>query len=430
MHLLVLGLNHKTAPVNIREKFAFSGETVIPALKVLHQYPTIEENVILSTCNRLEIWTVASDREQGQKDMISFLQSFQAVRLKEEEIEQYFYFYSGEEAVLHLFRVASGLDSLVLGEGQILGQLKEVYEDACTAETNGLFLNSLFKKAIHVGKKIRRTTAIGANAISVSTVAVDLAKKFLGNLTEQKVLILGAGEMGELTAKSLAVRGVKSIIVANRNFDRAEALAGVFDGQAIHFHEIEDYLSKVDIVISSTGAPHYVLLPEQINSAMSLRQGKRLVLIDIAVPRDIDPEVGKIAGVALYDIDDLKIVLEENMKQRELEAQKALKIIEEEIAEFKSWVKINPVVALLRQRIERLRVRELEHALENKFSALSNEDEEAVEKLTLEIMNKILDLPISAVMKRDDRQQQKIEALVELFHLPPQELQKLQLDLA
>ena len=430
MHLLVLGLNHKTAPVNIREKFAFSGETVIPALKVLHQYPTIEENVILSTCNRLEIWTVASDREQGQKDMISFLQSFQAVRLKEEEIEQYFYFYSGEEAVLHLFRVASGLDSLVLGEGQILGQLKEVYEDACTAETNGLFLNSLFKKAIHVGKKIRRTTAIGANAISVSTVAVDLAKKFLGNLTEQKVLILGAGEMGELTAKSLAVRGVKSIIVANRNFDRAEALAAVFDGQAIHFHEIEDYLSKVDIVISSTGAPHYVLLPEQINSAMSLRQGKRLVLIDIAVPRDIDPEVGKIAGVALYDIDDLKIVLEENMKQRELEAQKALKIIEEEIAEFKSWVKINPVVALLRQRIERLRVRELEHALENKFSALSNEDEEAVEKLTLEIMNKILDLPISAVMKRDDRQQQKIEALVELFHLPPQELQKLQLDLA
>lgn len=430
MHLLVLGLNHKTAPVNIREKFAFSGETVIPALKVLHQYPTIEENVILSTCNRLEIWTVASDREQGQKDMISFLQSFQAVRLKEEEIEQYFYFYSGKEAVLHLFRVASGLDSLVLGEGQILGQLKEVYEDACTAETNGLFLNSLFKKAIHVGKKIRRTTAIGANAISVSTVAVDLAKKFLGNLTEQKVLILGAGEMGELTAKSLAVRGVKSIIVANRNFDRAEALAGVFDGQAIHFHEIEDYLSKVDIVISSTGAPHYVLLPEQINSAMSLRKGKRLVLIDIAVPRDIDPEVGKIAGVALYDIDDLKIVLEENMKQRELEAQKALKIIEEEIAEFKSWVKINPVVALLRQRIERLRVRELEHALENKFSALSNEDEEAVEKLTLEIMNKILDLPISAVMKRDDRQQQKIEALVELFHLPPQELQKLQLDLA
>lgn len=430
MHLLVLGLNHKTAPVNIREKFAFSGETVIPALKVLHQYPTIEENVILSTCNRLEIWTVASDREQGQKDMISFLQSFQAVRLKEEEIEQYFYFYSGEEAVLHLFRVASGLDSLVLGEGQILGQLKEVYEDACTAETNGLFLNSLFKKAIHVGKKIRRTTAIGANAVSVSTVAVDLAKKFLGNLTEQKVLILGAGEMGELTAKSLAVRGVKSIIVANRNFDRAEALAGVFDGQAIHFHEIEDYLSKVDIVISSTGAPHYVLLPEQINSAMSLRKGKRLVLIDIAVPRDIDPEVGKIAGVALYDIDDLKIVLEENMKQRELEAQKALKIIEEEIAEFKSWVKINPVVALLRQRIERLRVRELEHALENKFSALSNEDEEAVEKLTLEIMNKILDLPISAVMKRDDRQQQKIEALVELFHLPPQELQKLQLDLA
>lgn len=430
MHLLVLGLNHKTAPVNIREKFAFSGETVIPALKVLHQYPTIEENVILSTCNRLEIWTVASDREQGQKDMIGFLQSFQAVRLKEEEIEQYFYFYSGEEAVLHLFRVASGLDSLVLGEGQILGQLKEVYEDACTAETNGLFLNSLFKKAIHVGKKIRRTTAIGANAISVSTVAVDLAKKFLGNLTEQKVLILGAGEMGELTAKSLAVRGVKSIIVANRNFDRAEALAGVFDGQAIHFHEIEDYLSKVDIVISSTGAPHYVLLPEQINSAMSLRQGKRLVLIDIAVPRDIDPEVGKIAGVALYDIDDLKIVLEENMKQRELEAQKALKIIEEEIAEFKSWVKINPVVALLRQRIERLRVRELEHALENKFSALSNEDEEAVEKLTLEIMNKILDLPISAVMKRDDQQQQKIEALVELFHLPPQELQKLQLDLA
>lgn len=430
MHLLVLGLNHKTAPVNIREKFAFSGETVIPALKVLHQYPTIEENVILSTCNRLEIWTVASDREQGQKDMISFLQSFQAVRLKEEEIEQYFYFYSGEEAVLHLFRVASGLDSLVLGEGQILGQLKEVYEDACTAETNGLFLNSLFKKAIHVGKKIRRTTAIGANAVSVSTVAVDLAKKFLGNLTEQKVLILGAGEMGELTAKSLAVRGVKSIIVANRNFDRAEALAAVFDGQAIHFHEIEDYLSKVDIVISSTGAPHYVLLPEQINSAMSLRKGKRLVLIDIAVPRDIDPEVGKIAGVALYDIDDLKIVLEENMKQRELEAQKALKIIEEEIAEFKSWVKINPVVALLRQRIERLRVRELEHALENKFSALSNEDEEAVEKLTLEIMNKILDLPISAVMKRDDRQQQKIEALVELFHLPPQELQKLQLDLA
>lgn len=432
MHLLVLGLNHKTASVEIREKFSFAPEKIQAALQQLHDYPAIEEDLLLSTCNRMEIWVIAQTVAQGKASMIRFLEDFQQAKLTPLQIEEQFYFYVGHAAVDHLFGVAAGLDSLVLGEGQILGQLKEVYEEACKAETNGLFLNSLFKKAINVGKKVRRMTGIGENAISVSTVAVDLAKKFLGNLTEQKVLILGAGEMGELTAKSLAVRGVKSIIVANRNFERAKALADAFLGQAIHFEEVGQYLKEVDIVISSTGAPHYVLCCDQIREAAAARKGKRFFLIDIAVPRDIDPAIAKIPGVALYDIDDLKIVMEENMKQRQQEAEKALQIIAEEISDFKSWVQLNPIVALLRQRVNRIRERELEHAYENKFSALVEEDREAVDRLTVEIMNKILDMPISAVMSKENQtdQQGKLTVLAELFHIPQEKMRKLHLELA
>jgi len=430
MHLLVFGLNHKTASVEVREKFSFAPEKIQSALTTLKKYPGVRENIIISTCNRMEVWVIAQSAEVGKKSITDFLQDFQETKLTEQQIEEQFYYYEGIEAGRHLFRLASGLDSLVLGEGQILGQLKEVYEDACQAETNGLFLNSLFKKAINVGKKVRRETGIGENAMSVSTVAVDLAKKFLGSLLEQKVLILGAGEMGELTAKSLAVRGVKSIIVANRNYQRAQELAEAFAGYAIKFDEVYDYLREVDIVISSTGAPHYVLHHEELIKVLEARKGKKLFLIDIAVPRDIDPKIAELSNVALYDIDDLRLVMEENVKQRVQEAQKAKDIIEEELKDFVAWIQVNPVVALLRKSIENIRQKELNHAYQHKFTHITDEDKEAVDKLTMEIMNKILDLPISSIFSRSEENQTKLKVLAELFNLPQEEMKELKLDLA
>lgn len=432
MHLLVFGLNHKTASVEIREKFSFASERIKDGLVSLRKYSGIRENLIISTCNRMEIWVIAESPELGKKSIVNFLQDFQEAPLNQEQIEEQFYFYQGSQAGRHLFSVASGLDSLVLGEGQILGQLKEFYEETCKAGSNGFFLNSLFKKAINVGKKVRRETGIGENAISVSTVAVDLAKKFLGNLIEQKVLILGAGEMSELTAKSLAVRGVKSIIVANRNYERAQELASIFGGQAIRFDEVYQYLKEVDIVISSTGAPHYVLHKEELASVLDDRTGKKLFLIDIAVPRDIDPSIAELSNVALYDIDDLRLAMEENIKQREQEAQKARQIIEEELKEFASWIQMTPIVALLRKNIENIRQRELSHAYEHKFSKITEEDQEAVEKLTVEIMNKILDLPISWIVSRigEADNQKKLGIIAELFNLPKEDLEKMRLELA
>jgi len=391
MYLLVFGLNHKTASVEIRERFSFSPEKLQPALLALKKYEAIEESLLISTCNRMEIWVIARNKEEGKKNILQFLQDFHEASLTEKQIEEQFYYYDGLAAARHLFRVAAGLDSLVLGEGQILGQLKEFYEETCEAGTNGLFLNSLFKKAINVGKKVRRETGIGENAISVSTVAVDLAKKFLGNLVEQDVLILGAGEMSELTAKSLAVRGVHTIIVANRNHERAQELAQAFQGKAIKFDEIYETLKEVDIVISSTGAPHYVLRYEQTEKILAQEKNKKLFLIDIAVPRDIDPKIADIPGVALYDIDDLRLVMEENIKQRQQEADKAKKIIEDELKDFLAWVQVNPMVALLRQNIENIRQKELNHAYRHKFNDITEENKEAVQKLTLEIMKKILD---------------------------------------
>lgn len=432
MHLLVLGLNHKTASVEIREKFSFPPNKMQPALVALKTYPSVRENLIISTCNRMEVWAITESPQLGKESLIKFLQDFQQAKLTEEQVKEQFYFYQGAEAARHLFAVASGLDSLVLGEGQILGQLKEFYEETCTAGTNGFFLNSLFKKAINIGKKVRRDTGIGENPMSVSTVAVDLAKKFLGSLVEQRVLILGAGKMGELTAKSLAVRGVKSIIVANRNYERAQELAQLFQGQAIRFDEVYDYLKEVDIVISSTGAPHYVLHQDEMAPVMEQRTGKKLVLIDIAVPRDIDPGIGLLSNVALYDIDDLRLVMEENVKQREQEAEKAKGIIEEELAEFASWVQITPVVALLRKRIEGIRQREVNHAYEHKFSQITEQDQEAVDKLTIEIMNKILDLPINWIVNKIGRENSRnhLYTIAELFNLPKEDVEKMQLELA
>lgn len=430
MHLLVLGLNHKTASVEIREKFSFAPEKIQSGLLALKEYPGIQESLIISTCNRMEIWIIAKEWEMGQKSVSQFLQDFMQHTLTSEQLNEQFYFYQGFTAARHLFTVASGLDSLVLGEGQILGQLKEFYEETCKAQTNGLFLNSLFKKAINVGKKVRRETGIGENAISVSTVAVDLAKKFLGSLVEQDVLILGAGEMSELTAKSLAVRGVRTIIVANRNYERAKELAQAFHGKAIKFDQIYECLAYVDIVISSTGAPHYVLRYEQVRKLMKQETDKKLFLIDIAVPRDIDPKIGEIPNVALYDIDDLRIVMEENIQQRQHEAQKAKAIIEEELKDFVSWIQVNPVVALLRQNIENIRLKELNHAYRHKFSNITEKDKEAVEKLTLEIMNKFLDLPISWIVEKSPEVETKLKVLAELFNLPEKEMQELKLELA
>lgn len=392
MQLTVLGLNHKTAPVEIRERFNFTADRVASIMRRLRNYDNIPEAVLLSTCNRTELYMVMENTNES----IPFIKNLLKHLAGDEYNFDYFYYLSGTQCVRHLFNVASSLDSLIIGEGQILSQIKNAYHISRTSGMTDVILNTLFNKAIAVGKRVRTETKIAYSSVSVSSAAVDLAIDILGNLSTANILVLGAGHMSELTARHLIDKGASTIFVSNRNLDHAQELAEKFNGTAIPYSEMFTQASKADIIITSTGAPHYVLTAENLGPLLKDRKDKPLILIDIAVPRDVDPKLGEMEGVTVYNIDDLENVVDINKNFRTNEAQMAVAIIEEEISALKERLRyytMRPVMVQLHDKMNFLRQKILKKAF-IKLPDLTDKERRIIDLMTQRLEHKFLREPM------------------------------------
>lgn len=399
MSVVLLGLSHKTAPVEVREKFALADGVVQDRLAALTKRPGISEALILSTCNRVEYLVEAEAGSDPVDEVLSFLGSEQGAAM--DLARPYLYHYAEQDAIRHVFRVASSLDSMVLGEPQILGQIKDAYATAKAAGTLRGPLDFILNYAFRVARRVRNETGIGQMAVSVSYVAVELARKIFGDLKDRSILIIGAGEMSELAAKHLRGAGAGKMFVINRTYERAVELAKVFHGQPEPFDRLFELLTSVDIVISSTGAPNFILNRKTAESVIAARRQKPLFLVDIAVPRDIDPAVHSIDNIFVYDIDDLQQVAEANLRQRRQEAKHAEIIVEEEVAKLMHRLKthqVAPTIVSLQDELERVRLGEIQR-FRAKLKNLSPEQEKALEGLTRSIINKIAHAPISQMKK-------------------------------
>lgn len=398
MDIILVGLSHNTAPVEIRERLSFSGEQLTAGISRLRAHEEILECVILSTCNRVEVYTTVEKPELGVARVKDFLHACQP-DISLERITQHLYTHKNEGVVRHLFRVASSLDSMVVGETQILGQVKDAFDCALLNKTTGVVLNKLFKKSIFTAKRVRTETRIGESAVSISFAAVELAKKIFSNLRSKTGMLIGAGEMGELAAQNLVNSGIKEIVVSNRNYDRALDLARSYNGRAARFEDFLQEMVNVDVVICSTGAPNYVIRFEDIQDIIHRRKNRPLFFIDISVPRNIDPEINKIGNVFLYDIDDLQAVVETNLKARKEEAEKGEKIVAEEVGKFTQWFKsleVVPTIIALKDKVEEIRRKELERTM-GRLRSLSPEEVQIIDGLTNTIINKILHNPLVAL---------------------------------
>ncbi|HET7291962.1 MAG TPA: glutamyl-tRNA reductase [Vicinamibacteria bacterium] len=391
MTLVVVGVSHRTAPLDVREALAFPRERISEALARARAEAGLEEAMILSTCNRVEVYGRAA--EGAPADAVArFLEGYHGRAAG--DLGPYVYAVSGEAAVRHAFRVAASLDSMVIGEPQILGQVKEAYEIAEEAKSLGASLGALRNRSLSAAKRARSETRIGQNAVSVSSVAVELARKIFGSLKDRSVLLVGAGKMSELSARHLVSGGARATVLGGRTFEKAEELAAALGGQAAPFEALQAELAKADVVISSTGAPHTVIHKEDVAAAVRARR-RPLFLIDIAVPRDVEPDVRELANVFLYDLDDLKAVADANLRERKKEAASAEAIVESEVRAFLEWQKsldVAPLLADLRQRAEAIRRAELERA-RKRLGPLTAEQESAIDAATSAIVNKLLHPP-------------------------------------
>ncbi|BAF59152.1 MAG: glutamyl-tRNA reductase [Pelotomaculum sp.] len=395
MLILVVGLNHRTAPVEVREKLSFSAKSLQGALAQLKSYPVIEGCAILSTCNRTEIYAATLEMDDGLNAIWDFLSRWSGVGIS--EIKNFTYSHTLYDTIRHLFRVAAGLDSMILGETQILGQVREAYQRAIEYESTNRVLNTLFQQAITVGKRVRTETGIDRNAVSISYAAVELARQHLGSLDGRSVLVIGAGKMSELTARHLVANGVSSVIVSNRSFERAVALAEQFRGRAVRFDELYRCMEAADIVISCTAASHCVVKAEEVSRVMDKRRGRAIFMVDIAVPRDIEAEVGNLAGVTLFDIDDLKNVIDQNLAERKQAAVKAEEIIEEELDGFMKWLGMQfvvPTISALKKWGDEIKQKELCRAL-NRLGNISEHDRKVICSMANSIVNQILHVPVA-----------------------------------
>ncbi len=414
----IIGVNHKTAPVAVREKLAFSGDCAGPLMALL-AIPGCRECCFLSTCNRVEAIFVAEQPGEAAAAVRGFL--FANVGISDEEARKYSYFHQGKEAVDHLYKVAASLDSMVVGEPQILGQLKNAYREATEHKTTGVILNRLLHKSFSVAKRIRTETNIGGSAVSISFAAVQLAKKILGGLQDKSVLLVGAGEMAELAAEHLVSQGIGRVVVANRTLERAAKLARQFNGTAVGLAELPTQLAEVDIMISSTGATDLILRKDDVKPLMRQRRNRPLFLIDIAVPRDLDPELNEVDNVYLYDIDDLKNVVEVNKAEREREAARAEGIVAEEVVKFGLWLEgmaVSPTIAALRQKANAIREAEVAKTLAS-LKSLSDAERKSIEMLGNAIVNKLLHEPTLFLKNNSphDNAQVKLAFVRQLFGL-------------
>ena len=398
MKLIVVGLNHKTAPVALRERLAFPAAEIIPALMRLLALKDIHEGVLLSTCNRVELYCVCAHPDEGIATVSRWLAAYHAIET--DDLYLHLYSYDGEEALSHGIRVAASLDSLVVGEAQILGQMKQAYRDASEAGTSGAVLNKFFHLAFQIAKRIRTETGIARHPVSIASVAVTLARKIFGRLEGHTCLLLGAGEMCELAARHLASQGV-TILVANRTLSRAQQLAETFNGQAYALETRNEILYLADIVIASTGAAYHLVTPAMVRTALKQRRQRPQFYIDIAVPRDLDPEIGDVDNAFLYDVDDLSQIVTSNKSDRGQEIEVAESIIAQALPSFTQWLdtlEVVPTLVALRHKLETIRDQSLEKTVA-RWPDLTPEEQERLEAMVRLLVNKILHSPLSQLRR-------------------------------
>jgi glutamyl-tRNA reductase len=419
MNIVVVGLSHKTAPLEIRERIAFAPNRIEEPLRKLVSLRDVTEAVILSTCNRVEVYAATRDIAGAIGRVKRFLAEYHDMSF--DTLDQHLYGLHGESAIRHVFRVAASLDSMVMGEPQILGQVKSAYGYAAEYQTSGIILNRFLHKAFSVAKRVRTETRIASSAVSVAFAAVELAKKIFDDLSDKTVMLIGAGEMGELAAKHFINSGVQGALVANRTLERGEKLASEFGGKVVAFDDMFDHLHKADIVLSSTGAPQHIIKPKQVAEVIRRRKMKPMFFIDIAVPRDIDPKVNELENVYLYNTDDLQGIVEFNRRQRAVEAEKAEEIVAQEIGQFFSWLsslEVTPTIVALRSRFEEVSKYELGRTIAG-WRDLRPEDQKRLEALTDAIIGKLLHGPISVLKqnRQGNRSDLYVDSLRQLFDL-------------
>ena len=393
LDIVLLGLNHKTAPVELRECLAFSKNESAAALETLQKYPAISELVVISTCNRVEVLMATANMPEAVDVVKTYIAEVK--NLPVSQFERSFYIYEGEKAVQHIFRVGSSLDSMIVGEPQILGQIKKAYAAAIDKKASGVILNRLLHKTFFVAKRVRSETGIGDHAVSISYAAIELGRKIFGGLEGKKVLLIGAGEMAELAVEHLIRNRTGSIAVANRTFKRGVELARHFNGKAIRLEEIPDYLKVVDIIISSTGSPDFIIKRDQVKAVMRKRRNRPIFFIDIAVPRDIDPEINRVTNSYVYDIDDLKGIIDENIEERNHESLKGERIIEEAVITFCQWYEsldVVPTIVALRNKFDAIAKTEITKTMLS-LKHLSDDDCQAIYRMTNGLINKIMHDP-------------------------------------
>lgn len=399
LHVMVIGLNHCTAPVEVREKIAFSGERQVQVIGILLNTPEVEEAMILSTCNRAEVVVTSNDPLSAKSLIINTIGNVHG--LDPASFDQHIYVKIDSDAVRHLFRVTSSLDSMVLGEPQILGQVKESFRTATSNNSTGPVLNRLLHRAFFTAKRVRSETGIGRAAVSVAYAAVELAEKILGDLSAKTVLLVGAGEMAELAARHLLSQVEKPIVIANRTYQNACALATELCGSAISLDELDSGLEEADVVITSTGSCDPIITKRLMKPIMRRRRFRPVFLIDIAIPRDVEPAVNDLEEVYVYNIDDLQSVVQENLGERQQEALKGERIVQDEVGKFMAWtesLQAAPTIVALKDRLEAIRSYEMAK-LDGKLSRMTSDDREAIEIITRQLINKIAHDPIVFLKK-------------------------------
>ena len=415
--LLLLGVSHKTAPVALRERVALPEGRAEDFLRALVRDSEVQEAVAISTCNRTEVYLVAPDPVEAETTVLGMLARQAGIRPT--ELAEAIYSVRNCDAARHLFRVASGLESMIVGEAEIQGQVKRAYELALDSGLTGPLTNRMFGAALATGKRVRSETALSARRVSVPSVAVDLAQEAIGSLPERRVVVLGTGEMAELTARALAERGVHMVFIANRRRDRAQVLAEQFEGRVAGLDGMLSELSAADIVLASTASPHPIVGSDELAVVMADRDGRPLLLIDIAVPRDVDPLCGKLPGVTLYDVDDLQAVVDRNLQVRQGEARKAEAIVEEEIRRFAGWLgslEVLPTIAALRAHADDI-VESVLADNEPRFEGMSARDRDRVRSLARAVMQRLLHEPTLRIKRGDERTHARMQLVRELFGL-------------
>lgn len=425
MHILVVSVNYRTAPVEFREKLTFQAAELEEAMTTLQNQKSVLENVIVSTCNRTEIYAVVDQLHTGRYYIKKFLADW--FQLEIEEVAPYLTIFEQDGAIDHLFRVTCGLDSMVVGETQILGQIKDSFLEAQQVKATGTIFNELFKQVVTLAKRAHSETTIGESAMSVSYAAVELGKKIFGELTDCHVLILGAGKMGELALQNLYGSGARKVTVMNRTFTKAEVMAEKYMGHAKPLSELQCALLEADILISSTGASEYVITKEMMTKVEKMRSGRPLFMVDIAVPRDIDPVIDELEGSFLYDIDDLQGVVEANRAERLKEAEKIQFMIEEEIVLFKTWLStlgVVPLIAALRDKALAIQSETME-SLERKIPNLSDRERKVISKHTKSIINQLLKDPILVAKEiaAEEGADEKLALFAKIFDLEMEDVE-------